>query len=189
MSGKRAPRFWLMPPRRTAAANSFPAGGAGAGIDLRPYNIVRDALNIPRDANNEGLCAIMHWDPAVLPPNVLHWNCYAVNFQTVEELGAVWKQESLPCQSGSFHVKTLRVGSLSRPDTYPLLIDSSMSNGAEIFRILESSNNLVGLRYDGKANAFFFDGSVRSIDKAALKKAGFTKAYDNSTKPPELVTF
>jgi len=40
----------------------------------------------------------------------------------------------------------------------------------------------------GKANAFMFDGSARLMDKADLKKAGFSKAYDNSKTPPKLIT-
>jgi predicted pyridoxine 5'-phosphate oxidase superfamily flavin-nucleotide-binding protein len=70
------------------------------------------------------------------------------------------------------------------------LIDSSTAIGMEIFRIEEKFGDCVGLREAGgtKASAFLFDGSARHLDKADLKKAGFTKAYDNSTPSPKSVT-
>lgn len=45
----------------------FSGGETGAAMDVRPYNIVRDALNIPRDANNEDLCAIFTGIPPSSP--------------------------------------------------------------------------------------------------------------------------
>lgn len=81
-------------------------------------------------------------------------------------------------------MKSLSPVSVSRPGDYPLLIDSSSADGREIFRIAEGSGDCVGLRESGgKANAFFFDGSARLMDKTDLNKAGFKNAYDNSTTP------
>jgi prepilin-type N-terminal cleavage/methylation domain-containing protein/prepilin-type processing-associated H-X9-DG protein len=165
---------------------SFFAGGQSGGFDLRPYNIVRDALGIPRGAKD--VCEIMHWDVIQRPPDGnLHWNCYAVNFQNVPDLQIFWKQEAIEFSGGTYNVKSLLVSAISRPSSYPLLIDSSQADGREIFRINESGAEYVGLRNNGKANAYFFDGSSRSMDKAELKAAGFTRAYDNSVNPPKVV--
>ncbi len=87
----------------------------------------------------------------------------------------------------SYTGSTLIPASVLRPDAYPFLIDSSTSAGDEIFRILESNGDCVGLRNSGKANALFLDGSARSLGRPELKKAGFTKAYDNRTRPPRLI--
>lgn len=165
---------------------AFFAGGQSGGFDLRPYNIVRDALGIPRGTND--VCETMHWDVVQQPPQVpLHWNCLAINFQNVPEFGIFWKDESIEFSGGTYNVKSLLVSSIPRPSSYPLLIDSSQADGKEIFRIRESGAEYVGLRNNGKANAYFFDGSSRSMDKADLKNAGFTKAYDNSVQPPKVV--
>lgn len=161
-------------------------GGGSGGFEVRAYNIVREAIGIPTGAKD--LCEIMHWDAKLLPPGNYHWDCYAVNFKDVPNV-ATWIQESLQTGSGvSYNVKSLSLSSVARPESYPLLIDSSTSAGKEIFRIYEGNGDCVGLRNSRKANAFMFDGSCRSMDKAELKQAGFTKAYDNSVKPPKLLT-
>jgi prepilin-type processing-associated H-X9-DG protein len=166
---------------------SYFYGGSG-GFDFRPYIMVRGELGVATDASY--ICEIMHWDVKRLPPTGNpHWNCYAVNFTDVPVLGAKWKNETLvDWNNRSSNVKSLVVASITRPEAYPLLIDSSEASGQEIFRIQEGSGDCVGLRNSGKANAFMFDGSVRSMDKTDLKKAGFSKAYDNSTTPPKLIT-
>ena len=166
---------------------SYFYGGSG-GFDFRPYLMVRGELGIATDANY--ICEIMHWDIKRLPPTANpHWNCYAVNFTDVPVLGAKWKNETLvDWNNRSSNVKSLSVASITRPEAYPLLIDSSEAGGQEIFRIQEGAGNLVGLRNSGKANAFMFEGSARSMDKADLKKSGFSKAYDNSTTPPKSIT-
>ena len=161
---------------------SYFAGGSG-GFDLRHYILIRDALGIRGSGNL--ICEIMHWDPVLLVPQSSHWTCTAVNFNNVEEFEAVWKQESvLDPQGRKSNVKSIAVAAVKRPASYPLLVDSSAANGNEIFRINESGGDYVGLRNSGKANAFMFDGSARTMDKADLKKSGFTKAWDNSTTPP-----
>jgi len=159
-------------------------GGASGGFEVRPYNIVREAIGIPTGAKD--LCEIMHWDPKLLPPANYHWECYAVNFKDVQDQ-ATWKQESLQISSGTYNVKSISLSTISRPESYPLLIDSSTGAGKEIFRIYEGNGDCVGLRNSGKANAIMFDGSGSSMDKAALKQAGFSKAYDNSTTPPKSI--
>jgi hypothetical protein len=116
-----------------------------------------------------------------------------VNFQNVtyaDGTATTWIQESIKDSSGrNANVKSLSIAAVARPNSYPLLIDSSQSNGAEIFRINESGGECVGLREaGGKASAFMFDGSARLMDKTDLKEAGFKKAYDNSKKPPALIT-
>ena len=161
------------------------SGGASGGFDLRAYNIVRGALGLAFTARD--IAPIMHWDVDALPPVNPHWNCYGVNFQNVEDFGAVWSQESLQYNGSSFNVRTLSLSSVRRPESYPLLMDSSMADGKEVFRILESNNDRVGLRNVGKANASFLDGSGRMLAPADLKKAGFTKAFDNSVTPPKAI--
>lgn len=165
---------------------SYFAGGASGGFDLRAYNIVRQGSGVP--VTSTDVCEIMHWDFKLLPTTVLHWNCYAVNFQNVPSAGAFWLQESVQYNGQSFNVKSMNLSSVTRPESYPLLIDSSMADGKEIFRINEGNGDCVGLRNNGRANAFMFDGSARSMDKSDLKRAGFTKAYDNSVTPPKPVT-
>lgn len=161
------------------------SGGASGGFEMRPYNIVRDAIGIPTGAKD--LCEIMHWDPKLLPPGNYHWDCYAVNFKDVQNV-ATWKQEPITVPSGTFNMKSISISSITRPESYPLLIDSSTSAGKEIFRINEGGGEYVGLRTAHKANAFMFDGSCRTMDKTDLKAAGFTRAYDNSVTPPKLIT-
>ncbi|MFD2256764.1 type II secretion system protein [Luteolibacter algae] len=160
-------------------------GGSG-NFELRPYYMVTGSLNLgSRDLDDFEL---MNWDRNQLPPSSAHWNCYAVNFNNVPEIGAEWIQTKVE-DSGkrSANVKSLALANLIRPGVYPLLIDSSTSDGSEIFRIDEKSGNLVGLRNSGKANAFMFDGAARAMDRDDLKKAGFTKAYDNSSTPPKMI--
>jgi prepilin-type N-terminal cleavage/methylation domain-containing protein len=162
------------------------AGGSSGGFDVRAYNIVREGTGVP--VTNKDACEVMHWDIKALPTSVLHWNCYGVNFQSVPLFGAVWTQESLNYNGQSYNVKSLIVAAVTRPESYPLLIDSSTSDGKEIFRINEGNGDCVGLRNEGKANAFLLDGSARSMNRSDLKNAGFTKAYDNSVTPPRSVT-
>ena len=131
----------------------------------------------------------MFWDSKKLSPKLPAWNCRAINFKNVPDLKAVWKTESLKDSQGrSANVASLIIGDVTRPGVYPLMIDSSTSSGDETFRINDNSD-CVGLREAGKkANAFMLDGSVRSMGLPELKTVGFTKAYDNSTTPPKLIS-
>lgn len=165
-------------------------GGGSAGFDVRVYNIVRNTLglNISGGTGNKGeLCDIMHWNPTKLKPVNYHWNCFAVNFTNVPDFNVAWANENLTSPT-AYSVRTLIPSVVTRPEAYPLLITSSTSTGDEIFRILESNGDLVGLRSSGKALASMLDGSAREMDPTDLKKAGFTRAYDNSKTPPKLRT-
>jgi hypothetical protein len=167
---------------------SYFAGGAGS-FEYRPYLIVKADMGI--EGNN--LCEIMHWDTTKLPPSVgnAHWSCRGVNYTTVTHADGTktsWTQESIKNSDGTTaNVRSISLASVARPASYPLLIDSSNESGAEIFRVGVNDNEGVGMRDSGKASAFMFDGSAGSLDKADLKKAGFTKAYDNSVKPPKSI--
>lgn len=162
------------------------AGGSG-NFELRPYYIVKSGVGL--DIFDSIETEIMSWDGKKLPPKLPAWNCRAVNFHNVPKLDAHWKNGTVKDSQGrNANVLTLFIGGVSRPSAYPLLIDSSKSNGEETFRINEGNGDYVGLREAGmKANAFMLDGSVSSMGVAELKAAGFTKAYDNSTTPPRLI--
>lgn len=165
------------------------SGGTG-NFEYRPYLMIRREVRILENS----LLDIMHWDADKLPPNAgnQHWNCRAVNFQNVtypDGTSTRWIQQNIKDGADrAGNLKTLSLASIARPWSYPLLIDSSNSGGMEIFRINEANGDFVGLRESGKAGAFLFDGSARLMDKADLKKAGFTKVYDNSTKPPKVIS-
>lgn len=165
------------------------SGGSG-NFEYRPYIMISREIQL---ADNS-ILEMMHWNAEKLPPGKgnQHWNCRAVNFHNVtyeDGTSTRWIQQSIKDGAErSGNLKTISIASVARPWCYPLLIDSSNSGGSEIFRINEGSGECVGLRESGKAGAFLFDGSARLMDKAELKKAGFNKAYDNSTKPPKLVT-
>lgn len=170
---------------------SFFAGGTGC-FEYRPYIMIQRKLG--RADGDKSYVDFMHWDVNKLSPgSVPHWNCRAVNFQNVtypDGTSTKWTQESITDGTGaSGNVKSLSLSSVAHPESYPLLIDSSTSSGSEIFRINETSGEYVGLREAGgtAAAAFLFDGSARWMDRAALKKAGFTKAYDNSQPRPSSV--
>jgi prepilin-type N-terminal cleavage/methylation domain-containing protein len=176
---------------------SFYAGG-NSGWEYRPYLILLREVGLTSqknyDVSEANRVKIMHWDMKKLRPVLPHWNCRGINFQTVtypDGTSTKWTQESVKNVDGTTaNVKTLSLASVARPGLYPLLIDSSSADGKEIFRIEEKLGDCVGLREaGGKASAFLFDGSARHMDKADLEKAGFTKAYDNSTTPPKSVTF
>lgn len=164
-------------------------GGGSGNFEYRPYLIIRN-----ESLQKEGPMQIMHWDADKLPPNKgnEHWNCRAINFQDVTHTDGTstkWTMQGVKDGAGrSGNLKTLSLAAVARPWSYPLVIDSSNAAGNEIFRINESAGECVGLRESGKANAFLFDGSARRMDRADLKKSGFTKAYDNSTKPPKPIT-
>lgn len=166
--------------------------GSNGAFNLRPYFMIRNELGI--DLNQSaGVIEIMHWDSGKevirkKSPNA-HWNCRAINFTNLPSLGAVWATASTPNSDGtSANISSLTIASVTRPGAYPLLIDSSTSTGAEIFRVKEGTADWVGLRSNGKANALMLDGSGRAMDKANLKEAGFKKVYDNSTTPPKPIT-
>lgn len=164
-------------------------GGSG-NFEHRPYLMIRAEMR----QGDDPIVPSMHWDLAKLPPNPgnEHWTCRAVNFQDVtypDGTTTKWVMQKVADGAGrQGNLKTLSLASVARPWSYPLLIDSSNASGREIFRINEGAGELVSLREAGKAGAFLFDGSVRLMDKADLKKAGFTKAYDNSTTPPEAIS-
>lgn len=162
------------------------SGGSGS-FDFRSYYIIKTELGMEINDTNEA--DIMFWDSKKLPPKLPAWNCRGVNFKNVPDLNAVWKTESLKDTQGrSANVASLIIGDVTRPGAYPLMIDSSQASGDETFRINDSAD-CVGLREAGKkANAFMLDGSVRSMGVAELKTAGFTKAYDNSSSPPKLIS-
>jgi prepilin-type N-terminal cleavage/methylation domain-containing protein len=172
---------------------SFYAGG-NSGWEYRPYLLLLKEMSLTSEKNynvNEAnRIGIMHWDLKKLPPTLPHWNCRGINFQSVtypDGTTTKWTQESIKNIDGTTaNVKSLSLASVANPNLYPLLIDSSSADGREVFRIEEKLGDCVGLREaGGKASAFLFDGSARHMDKADLKKAGFTKAYDNSTRPPK----
>ncbi|HEX7262293.1 MAG TPA: prepilin-type N-terminal cleavage/methylation domain-containing protein [Luteolibacter sp.] len=174
---------------------TYALGGAGTAYDKYHYIMMWTALGLTKTNAKEPVVEIMHWNSKKLPPALPHWNCRAVNFETAtypDGTQTKWVPGSLLDSSGnSTSLMSLSLASVARPGSYPLLIDSSSSSGLEIFRVHESNGGFVGLREAGgtKANAFMFDGSARSMDKADLKKAGcFKKVYDNSTKPPKQIT-
>jgi prepilin-type N-terminal cleavage/methylation domain-containing protein len=165
--------------------------GSNGGFDFRPYFIIRDELEIDLKQGT-GVIEMMHWDSGkdVIQKNLnVHWNCRAVNFTNVPDINAVWTTKATPNADGtSANISSLTIASVTRPSIYPLLIDSSTSAGNEIFRVKEGTTDWVGLRSNGKANAFMLDGSGRAMDKTDLKASGFKKVYDNSTTPPKAIT-
>jgi prepilin-type N-terminal cleavage/methylation domain-containing protein len=175
---------------------SYYAGGS-EGWDYRPYLILLKELGLSSgqnyNVNEANRVTMMHWDLKKLPPPLPHWNCRAINFMTVtypDGTTTRWTEEEIKNSSGTTaRVKSISLASVSRPADYPLLIDSSKADGDEIFRINEANGDCVGLReVGGKASAYFFDGSARLVGKPDLKRFGFKKAYDNSTKPPKAIT-
>jgi len=176
---------------------SYFAGGNSAW-EYRPYLILLKELSLTssKDYNKNASNRVeaLHWDIKKLPAALPHWNCRAINFQNVtypDGTATKWTQETVQnvYDGTTANVKSISLASISRPESYPLLIDSSKADGSEIFRINEGGGDCVGLREaGGKASAFLFDGSARLMDKADLKKAGFTKAYDNSATPPKSLT-
>lgn len=171
----------------------------GSGVSQLPYNIIRQELGLRwGDVGETGqpvICEIMHWNFERVKPKKYEENCFGVNFTNVPDSSesgflAKWNEEEITTEkSGTpFKVKTLMLSVVNRPGAYPFLLDSSNATGDEYFQILESGSGAVGLRNAGKANAFFLDGSARTLDKVDLKKAGFTKAYDNKTTPPKSVS-
>lgn len=172
--------------------HAYFAGGNG-NFNHRPYIMVRDYLGNYRSQN---YVEIMHWDVKRRPPsnNNQHWNCRAVNFMEVtypDGTSVSWIPQTVRDPSGrDANLNTLTVAAIPRPNSYPLLIDSSRPNGAEIFRINEGNGDHVGLREANgtKASAFFFDGSARHMDRADLKRSGFSSAVDTSVSPPEVIS-
>lgn len=172
---------------------------SGTGSSHLPYNVVRQELGLRWGASGESgqpqICEIMHWNFERIKPKDYEQNCFGVNFTNVPDSSesgflAQWKEEEITTTESAtpFKVKALTLTLVSRPGSYPFLLDSSNGVGDEYFQILESGSGAVGLRNSGKANAYFLDGSARPLDKVDLKKAGFTKAYDNKTSPPKSVS-
>ncbi len=165
---------------------------------LMPYNIIRKQLGlryVGAQSHTE-LCICMHWDPVKLKPEIYHLNCFGVNITDLLNPGdpsayiAEWKDEEITIGASpgtKIMVDTLLTTAVSRPEAYPILLDSSDAQGNETFRISEIENGFVGLRNSGRANGYFLDGSARSMGKDELRSVGFTKAYDNKTVPPKAV--
>lgn len=172
----------------------FAADAGQADSPYLPYNIVRAnlGLEIPESGPQTAaqMCEIMHWDPAKLKPAVYPQNCYGVNFTNIpndpEGFGVTWADETLVTDKGEVQVRNLVLAGITRPEFYPFLMDSSDAQGNEVFRIRESEAGYVGLRNNGKAHAYFLDGSARELGPVELKAAGFTRACDNSITPPTL---
>ncbi len=166
----------------------FTDDASGSDLSLLPYNVVRQQLGLRWGETGETgppqICEIMHWNFKKIKPKKYEQNCFGVNFTNVPDSENLdeWTEDVVT------KVKTLALARISRPGAYPLLLDSSNAVGDEYFQILDSGDGAVGLRNSGRANAYFLDGSARPLDKADLKKAGFTKAFDNSTTPPKSVT-
>ncbi|MEO5713722.1 MAG: type II secretion system protein [Luteolibacter sp.] len=171
------------------ARYSLDGNARSAGWDTLPYNIVRSALGINTSGQGADLniCESMHWDSVKLHPKVYQVNCFGVNYTDLPDNGVVWNEEIIPAPD-SYSVRSLVLASVIRPESYPLLVDSSDSKGDEISQIVETSSDLVGLRNSGKAHGYFLDGSARELGLGDLKQAGFSKVYDNSTRPPKLRT-
>jgi prepilin-type N-terminal cleavage/methylation domain-containing protein len=168
---------------------SFFSGGASGGFDQRAYNMIREYFGKPQSMwNNEvqNCAELMHWNLKRVKPGNFHWDCYAINFTDVSDFGVQWRVEN--GRPDGSNGRVLSVNSVTRSESYPILLDSSTSTGKEIFRVGINGNELPGLRNEGKAHAFFLDGSARALNKADLRKAGFSRAYDNSTQPPRLIT-
>ena len=168
---------------------------------LMPYNIVRKESGLKYAGAQTGtdICPSMHWDYNKLKPVSYQMNCFGVNFTLVDDPAkpgtyiANWTDATVPDAGGTpVPVKQLVLSTVTRPDLYPILLDSSDGTGNECFQIGgdSSAGGLVGLRNSGKANGLFLDGSSRMLDKADLRKAGFTSAFDNSnysSKAPKRV--
>jgi prepilin-type N-terminal cleavage/methylation domain-containing protein len=166
----------------------FFSGGGSGGFEIRAYNIVRAYMGIERGRwNNQpaNLIEMMHWNHKRVAPNNFHWNCFAVNFTNVSDFDVRWRIDN--GRDDGSNARMLPVSTVGRLSAYPLLLDSSMADGSEIFRVGIVQTELPALRNAGKCHAFFLDGSARSLDEAGLKAAGFRTAYDTSETPPRLI--
>lgn len=148
-----------------------------------PYNLVLESQGI-NPATAEVPNPIMHFDVKNLPATGYQFECYGINYMDVVDNNVAWQTQVVVDGTETNTMRSLKLLDVRSPGFYPLLMDSSKSDGKECYRIIEGNGELVGLRYNTKANALFLDGSARSLDKEALKKAGFTKAYDNTESPP-----
>lgn len=98
---------------------------------------------------------------------------YGMNFTLSE-----W--QPAPREDGQFPVKQLRLAALDRPASTILLASSMHPNGfgrPSIDQEGKGTGGSVHLRYNGRAAASFFDGSVRLLGPEELKDFGFTGAY------------
>lgn len=170
----------------------YAVNDAAVDSPLLPYNIVRTTLGIEYSQQQSAihLCDIMHWDAVKLKPTDFPRNCFGVNFTNIPDEGdgraVQWIEETLTDDNGSHELRTLITASVNRPETYALLLDSSNTQGEEVFQIREDEGGFVGLRNSGKAHGFFLDGSARQLDVSELKNQGFTRVCDNRTNPPRM---
>lgn len=149
---------------------------AAGDLTTLPYGVIAGQLD-PQVLDGQSNFKVIHC-PTAPSPQQRHVNCYGVNFADSEMAGAAWVQE----ESGLLR---LTLSSVRHANRFPLVIDSCISNGSEEFQL--SGSTRPGLRHNGKANAFFLDGSTRPLGLDDLGRAGFTEAFDCSERTPKLV--
>lgn len=141
-----------------------------------PFGVIANQLE-PELLETRGDLTLMHC-PTAPEPGEYHVNCYGVNFADSPYAGVTW----VPEESG---LMRLTLASVKYPGRFPLVMDSCNAKGEEEFQIVGSTRP--GLRHLGKANAFFLDGSTRSLGPAELGRAGFTDAFDCEDSTLQLV--
>lgn len=160
---------------------SFASDSSGAPEQL-PYGAIASIIP-PQDLDGTyPKIEVMHC-PCAPSPETTHQNSYGVNFNDSEIAGVSWKDDS---GSEGTPLLTLRLSTVDDSTRYPILMDSSIASGDEQFRIYGNSHP--GMRHEGKANAFFLDGSARPLGIPELGKLGFARAYDCAQLPPASVS-
>ena len=160
-------------------------GGTGA-FEFRPYFRALTLLDIE---GAKGSSAEIMSCPMAPDPAAIHWNTFGVNFLDIDELNYVWKSGTVTDGSGSSAtVSVLNTHKVGKPSQAPLIVDSSQTDGQQIFRITPGDDRL-GLRHDGRGNGFFLDSSVQKIDEAFAEEIGFPNAWQLRDGTPESVVF
>lgn len=152
--------------------------------DLRLYGMVREAMD-------DGEVDKLVYTPAYQKQASGTWPVWGVNLDDNKEIGVDWERVWLERGGEERYVEGLRLGRGSAAGEYPLLADSSNSDGVPRARFANDNQHKFAMRYRRKGPIFFLDGSARLVGEQDMAKYGITKAYVFKSDPveePMLVT-
>jgi prepilin-type N-terminal cleavage/methylation domain-containing protein len=149
--------------------------------DLRLYGMVREAL----DAGDPDKLV---YTPAYEKQASGTWPVWGVNLDDNKDLGVDWERVWLIRGGEERYVEGLRLGRGSAAGQYPLLADSSNSEGVPRARFANDNTHKFAMRYRRKGPIFFLDGSARLVGQQDMGNYGITKAYLFTSDPVEAPT-
>ena len=154
--------------------------------DLRLYGMVQEATGMGTEEVGR-----LVYTPAYEKQAIGSWPVWGVNYDDNLQIGVDWETVWVERGGEQRYLQGLRLAKCREPQRYPLLADTSNSEGTPRSNFGTNREHKFAMRYRKKGPVFFLDGSCQLIGREEMGRYGLTQAYlfkDNPVSSPTLVT-